>query len=66
LKITEIRAMTKEELVRKIEEAHSEMFNLRVKSATRQLASNREIPKVKKKIAQMKTILNEFELGIRK
>jgi ribosomal protein L29 len=66
LKITEIRAIGKDELERKLEEAQLELFNLQVRAATRQLASNREIPKVRKKIAQMNTVLHEYELGIGK
>ncbi len=64
MKITEIRAMGKDELEKKLEEAQLELFNLQVRAATRQLASNREIPKVRKKIARMKTIIHEIELGI--
>ncbi len=66
MKITEIRAMGKDELAKKLEDAKLELFNLQVRAATRQLASNREIPKVRKKIAQMKTVIHEYELGIGK
>jgi large subunit ribosomal protein L29 len=65
LKASEIRALNNEELLTKLEEAHEELFNLRFRLATRQLVNHREIPKVKKKIARMKTILRERELGIR-
>ena len=66
MKITEIRALGKEELIKRLEEAQQELFSLRLKVATRQLASNREIPKVKRKVARMKTILREQELGFDK
>jgi large subunit ribosomal protein L29 len=66
VKITEIRALGKEELLKRLEEAQQELFSLRLKVATRQLASNREIPKVKRKVARMKTILREQELGLDK
>lgn len=66
MKITEIRALGKEELLKRLEEAQQELFSLRLKVATRQLASNREIPKVKRKVARMKTILREQELGLDK
>jgi large subunit ribosomal protein L29 len=65
LKASEIRALNSEELLTKLEEAHEELFNLRFRLATRQLVNHREIPKVKKKIARMKTILRERELGIK-
>jgi len=65
LKVDQIRVLSNEELLKKLEEAHEELFNLRFQLATRQLVNHREIPRVKKKIARMKTILAERELGIR-
>lgn len=65
MKIDEVRALGNEELRKKLEEAHQELFNLRFRLATRQLANHREIPKVKKKIARIKTILRERELSVR-
>jgi large subunit ribosomal protein L29 len=65
MKIQEIRALSSEELVKKLEEAHQELFNLRFRLATRQLANNRELIKVKKRIARIKTVLRERELSIR-
>ncbi len=64
MKIQEIRALSSEELVKKLEEAHQELFNLRFRLATRQLANHRELVKVKKRIARIKTILRERELSI--
>jgi large subunit ribosomal protein L29 len=64
LKASEIRALSSEELLTKLEEAQEELFNLRFRLATRQLVNHREIPKVRRKIARMKTILQERELGI--
>jgi len=65
LKAEQIRALSNEELLKKLEETHEELFNLRFQLATRQLVNHREIPRVKKKIARMKTILREREFGIR-
>jgi large subunit ribosomal protein L29 len=64
LKVDEIRLLSDEELAEKLEEAHEELFNLRFRLATRQLANHREVPKVKREIARIKTILRERELGI--
>jgi large subunit ribosomal protein L29 len=64
LKISEIRALGDGEMKKRLEEAHQELFNLRFRAATRQLANHREIPKVKKKIARLNTVINERELGI--
>ncbi|MHC1578661.1 MAG: 50S ribosomal protein L29 [Dehalococcoidia bacterium] len=63
MKTSEIRALSDEELSAKIEEAYEELFNLRFRSATRQLGNHREIPRVKKRISRIKTILRERELG---
>jgi large subunit ribosomal protein L29 len=63
LKASEIRVLSDEELFKKLEEAHEELFNLRFRLATRQLGNHREIPRVKRRIARMKTILTERELG---
>ncbi len=46
MKISEIRVFSDEELSKRLEEAHQELFNLRFKVATRQLANHRELPKV--------------------
>ncbi len=63
MKASEIRNLNNEELLAKLEEAHEELFNLRFRLATRQLGNHREIPRVKKRIARIKTILRERELG---
>ncbi|TRZ95252.1 MAG: 50S ribosomal protein L29 [Dehalococcoidia bacterium] len=65
MKVNEIRALGNEELLKRLEEAHQELFNLRFRLATRQLVNHRELPKAKKKIARMETIIRERELGIR-
>ena len=65
MKVNEVRALNSEELVKQLEEAHQELFNLRFRLATRQLVNFREIPRVKKNIARLKTIITERELGIR-
>jgi len=64
LKAGEIRGLNDGELLSKLEEAHEELFNLRFRLATRQLGNHRELPRVKKRIARIKTILKERELGI--
>ncbi|MBA7677865.1 50S ribosomal protein L29 [subsurface metagenome] len=65
MKVEEIRALGTEELVKQLEEAHQELFNLRFRLATKQLVNHRELPRVKKKIARLETIIRERELGIR-
>jgi len=65
LKIEEIRALKPETLAKQLEAAHEEFFNLRFRLATKQLVNHREISRVKKEIARLKTIIKERELGIR-
>jgi len=64
LKKEEIRSLTDAELTKRLEEAHQELFNVRFRVATRQLANHRELPKVRKRIARIKTIQREREIGI--
>ncbi|MCK4369203.1 MAG: 50S ribosomal protein L29 [Dehalococcoidales bacterium] len=65
MKIEEIRALSNEALKKQLEEVHQELFNLRFRSATKQLVNSHEISRVKKEIARLKTIMSERELGIR-
>ena len=65
MKVEEIRARSNEELTKRLEEAYQELFNLRFRAATRQLTNHREIPRVKREIARLKTIIRERELGTR-
>ena len=64
MKASEIRAFSNEEVLKQLEEAHEELFNLRFRLATRQLGNHRELPRVRKQISRLKTILRERELGI--
>ena len=63
MKTQEMRVLGRPELEKQLEEAHKELFNLRFRSATKQLVNHREIGKVKKNIARMKTVLCEWDLA---
>ncbi len=65
MKVEEIRALSPEALAKQLETVHEELFNLRFRLATKQLVNHREIPRVKKEIARLKTIIRERELGVR-
>lgn len=65
MKVEEIRALSAEELAKQLEAAHQELFDLRFRLATKQLVNHRQIRVVKKRVAQMKTLMKERELGIR-
>ena len=62
MKVTEIRTLTTESLKEKLNESHRELFNLRFRLATKQLANHREINSVKKRIARIQTVIREREL----
>jgi large subunit ribosomal protein L29 len=63
MKASELRALTREELLRKLEELYQELFNLRFQMATKQLSDSSRIRQVRKDIARTKTILRELELA---
>ena len=64
MKANEIRDLSAEEIVVKIQDLKEELFNLRFQNATNQLDNPMSIPAVKKDIAKLKTILKEKELGL--
>ena len=59
----EIRDLSNEELLSKIEEAKQELFNLRFQQATGSLEKPSRINELRKLVARMKTILRERELS---
>lgn len=63
MEVEDIRALKSEELLKQLEAARRELFDLRFQSSTRQLVNHREIPRVKKKIARMLTVIREQELA---
>jgi large subunit ribosomal protein L29 len=65
MRLKEFRDMGTSDLNRQLEESHQELFNLRFRLATKQLVNHREVRRVRKKIARLKTLLAERELGIR-
>ena len=65
MKLEEFRNLSTEDLEKQLEETHEELFNLRFRLATKQLVNHREVRRVKRKIARLKTLLTERELGIR-
>jgi large subunit ribosomal protein L29 len=63
--LKEFRVMTVEALTKQLEDTHQELFNLRFRLATKQLVNHREVRRVKRKIAALKTLIREKELQIR-
>lgn len=62
MKNNELRELSKEELIKKIEESKEELFNLRFSQATGSLEKPSRIRELRKLVARMKTILREREL----
>ena len=65
MKAEEIRGLNPEELEKRIDDAHKELFDVRFRVETRQLVNHNEIRRIKKDIARLETVLREKELGIR-
>ncbi len=58
----DMRELTTEEVLQKLDETHQELFNLRFQLATKQLSDTSRLSKVKRDIARLKTVLREQEL----
>ena len=61
----EIRELSTEELISKIDEYKEELFNLRFSQATGNLEKPSRINELRKLVARMKTIIRERELNIK-
>ena len=58
-KAEELRALSTEDLHIQLEASHKEMFTVRFRLVTRQMANSAEPSKVKKRIARIRTLLRE-------
>lgn len=65
VKVRELREMSDEELRKKLAESKDELFRLRFQHATGQLDNPMKLKDVKRRIARLKTVMRERELGIR-
>ncbi len=54
-----VRDLSKEQLAKEIVELYREQFNLKIQKATGQLTKTHNLRKVRRKIAQLKTIKHE-------
>ncbi len=59
----EIRELSNEEILSKIESTKEELFNLRFQQATGSLEKPSRINELRKLVARMKTVLRERELS---
>jgi len=65
LKVDEVRALSDAEIKTQIDESDQALVSLSVRVASRQLVNHRELANVKKRVARLKTVRRERELGIR-
>lgn len=63
MKLEQMRNLGIDELRKNLEQAHQEQFNLRIRHTTRQLVNHRELPRVKREIARLNTVIREKELS---
>ena len=63
MKNSEIRELTNEQILKKIDEYKEELFNLRFSQATGNLEKPSRIRELRKLVARMKTVLRERQLG---
>lgn len=61
MRASEIREMSKDQMLQKLNDLRAELFNLRFQLAINQLENPMRISAVKKDIARLKTILTENE-----
>ena len=61
-----VREMNDAEIIKALDDAQRELFNLRMRHATRQLENQQAIGRVRRQIARMKTIQTERRLGLKR
>jgi len=66
VKKKQLNELTIEELQTKLHDNNEALENLRFQKALQQLENPLKIREVKREIAQIKTVLNEYDLNIRK
>ncbi len=65
MKAYQLKEMNEPELKTRLEESLEAIQNLKFQKALQQLEDGSSISKLRKEIAQINTVLKEFDLGIR-
>ena len=65
MKVSELRKLDSKALQQELEGLSKEQFNLRMQTATQQLANTAQLNKVRKDIARVKTVMNELSTGLK-
>ena len=63
MKASEIKDLSMEEMLRKLDDLKEELFNLRFQHETGQLENPQKMKQTKRDIARMKTIIKQSELN---
>lgn len=66
MKREQLRELSIDELKTKLQDNTDALENLRFQKAMQQLENPLKIREIKREIAQIKTVIHEYELGIRK
>ncbi|MDD4237546.1 MAG: 50S ribosomal protein L29 [Desulfotomaculaceae bacterium] len=66
MKVKELRDLTDAELSKRLNDSKDELFKLRFQMATGQLDNPMKLQEVRRKLARVKTIIRERELGIKR
>lgn len=61
----DLLSMSVKDLSTQLSQKREELTNLRFQQALQQLEHSHQIPEVRKEIAQIKTLMREYELGRR-
>jgi len=64
MKAIELRELTEEDLKEKEKDLSQELFNLRFQKASGQLGNSAMIPKTRRDIARVKTVLNDLKMSM--
>ena len=65
MKKKELEKLNKDELQTKLIDNQEALLNLRIQKALQQLEHPQKIRSMKREIAQIKTVIREYDLGIR-
>ncbi len=63
MKAAQVRELSADDLLHKLQDARAELFNLRFQAATSQLSNTARIKEVKKDIARIQTEMRARELS---
>ena len=63
MKVSEIREMNPDELVDELENLRKHLFEIRTQAVTEKLEDPSQLTKIKRKIAQIMTVMHERELA---